>query len=77
MTDKNDDFEMDRIIGEQLNTIEHLAHENERLTKALDRQCANMAFILNHIDVKNWYDKFQKELEEDRNLYVQTEKNHE
>jgi hypothetical protein len=36
------------------------------LEVALTRQGDNMAFVLNHMDVKNWYDKFTTELAEDR-----------
>jgi hypothetical protein len=36
------------------------------LEAALTRQGDNMAFVLNHMDVKNWYDKFTTELAEDR-----------
>jgi len=35
--------------------------------EALDRQCDNMAFLLNHAPiVQQWYDKFTAELAEDR-----------
>jgi hypothetical protein len=37
-----------------------------QLEAALNRQGDNMAFVLNHMDVKNWYDKFTTELAEDR-----------
>jgi hypothetical protein len=37
-----------------------------QLKLALTRQGDNMAFVLNHMDVKNWYDKFTTELAEDR-----------
>lgn len=40
--------------------------EIERLTKALTRQCDNMAFVVNHVTLHRWYDKFKDELEEDR-----------
>jgi hypothetical protein len=36
------------------------------LWTALKRQCDNMAFIINHMDVGRWYEKFYKELEEDQ-----------
>jgi hypothetical protein len=36
------------------------------LEAALTRQGDNMAFILNHMEVKNWYNKFTTELAEDR-----------
>ena len=38
----------------------------KELEAALDRQCDSMAFVLNHMDVKNWYDKLTTELAEDR-----------
>jgi hypothetical protein len=40
--------------------------EVERLRKALQRQADNMAFILNHAELGRWYDKFTRELSEDR-----------
>jgi hypothetical protein len=40
--------------------------EIERLRKALSRQCDNMAFVVNHVTLHGWYDKFKDELEEDR-----------
>lgn len=44
---------------------DHAAPSKER--EALERQCDNMAFILNRIDIgDNWHDKFTKELAEDR-----------
>jgi uncharacterized coiled-coil protein SlyX len=36
------------------------------LEAALTRQGDNMAFILNHMDTRQWYDKFTSELAEDR-----------
>jgi hypothetical protein len=37
------------------------------VVQALERQCANMAFILNHVSVPGqWYAKFKRELEVDR-----------
>ena len=36
------------------------------LEAALQRQCDNMAFILNRVDLHNWHDKFERELAEDR-----------
>lgn len=42
--------------------------EIERLRKALDRQCDNMAFILNHAETYHWFNKFDRELQEDRKV---------
>jgi len=43
------------------------ANEIERLREALDRQCDNIAFILNRVDLpKTWFEKFDSELSEDR-----------
>ena len=36
------------------------------LEAALTRQGDNMAFILNHMDTRQWYDKFTSELAEGR-----------
>lgn len=45
------------------------AHERiEELEAALSRQGDNMAFVLNHMDTKNWYEKFSIELAEDRGV---------
>lgn len=39
----------------------------EKLVEALERQCDNMAFVVNHAPIiQPWYDKFSSELEEDR-----------
>jgi len=51
--------------------IEMLRVENEKLKEALSRQGDNVAFLLNHAAIpEKWYDKFRKELEEDRELNV-------
>ena len=42
------------------------AEQNARLVGALDRQCDNMAFVINHVNLHGFYDKFQAELEADR-----------
>lgn len=36
------------------------------MRSALERQCDNMAFIVNHASLYGWHDKFVRELEEDR-----------
>ena len=39
----------------------------ERMRDALNRQCDNMAFIVNHVTLpEQWRDKFAVELEQDR-----------
>jgi hypothetical protein len=44
-----------------------LIEECDRLREALIRQSDNMAFVINHISMHDgWYEKFQRELEEDR-----------
>lgn len=44
-----------------------LSSELDRLQEALKRQSDNMAFVINHISMpEHWYEKFQRELEEDR-----------
>ena len=42
--------------------------DNKKLHNALARQCDNMAYILNHVDVKKMYSKFVIELDEDRKV---------
>jgi len=46
--------------------VNRLKRENARLVGALDRQCDNMAFVINHVNLHGFYDKFQTELEADR-----------
>lgn len=42
-----------------------------RLREALDRQCDNMAFVLNRVTLPDqWYCKFSNELEADRGLII-------
>ena len=44
-----------------------LWNEIERLREALDRQCDNMAFVVNHVTLPDaYYEKFRREIEEDR-----------
>lgn len=43
------------------------------VVEALSRQCDNIAYILNHCDVKLVYGKFTKELEEDRKAIAKAE----
>jgi hypothetical protein len=38
--------------------------------EAFNRQADNMAFVVNHCDLKNWYDKFKSELEQDRATFA-------
>lgn len=40
----------------------------DKLKEALDRQCDNMAFVLNRVDLHGFHDKFDAELTEDRKL---------
>lgn len=51
--------------------VAEVVKANERIEKleaALSRQGDNMAFVLNNMDTKTWYYKFEKELEEDRSV---------
>jgi intergrase/recombinase len=48
------------------NVLRELLNYCNELEVVLERQCDSMAFIVNHIDVGNWHDKFIKELEEVR-----------
>lgn len=45
--------------------------EIARLREALERQCDNMAFAINHADLGSMHDKFQAELETDRAALAQ------
>lgn len=38
----------------------------EALEASLSRQCDNMAFVVNHVTLHGWHDKFRLELEADR-----------
>jgi hypothetical protein len=40
----------------------------EAVREALRRQCDNMAFVLNRVDLHAWGDKFEQEMTEDRQL---------
>lgn len=41
--------------------------EDDSLRSALDRQCDNMAFVINHVGLPDaWLTKFMRELDEDR-----------
>jgi hypothetical protein len=54
-------------IQTALNLISRQAAELERMREALRRQTENMAFALNHMPIPtSWYQKFARELEEDR-----------
>jgi hypothetical protein len=46
--------------------IEEKDERIEKLEAALTRQGVNMAFVLNRMDTRQWYDKFTLELAEDR-----------
>lgn len=40
---------------------------NKRLKEALERQCDNMAFVVNHAELPPWaFNNFRRHLEEDR-----------
>jgi len=59
--------------------FEHRCEEEQQivedLIEALDRQCDNMAFVLNHMSVPGqWNDKFTEELEADRKILKKGEK---
>lgn len=44
-----------------------LRKQLENAREAFGRQADNMAFVINHMDLPpQWYEKFTKELEEDR-----------
>lgn len=50
-----------------LRDVGTLQAEVRKLAKALERQCENMAFVINHVTLPDsWYEKFQCELDNDR-----------
>lgn len=51
---------------EQTASLTAATEDNKRLRDALARQCDNMAFIINNVDILHWHDKFLAELEQDR-----------
>lgn len=52
-----------------------LLSDMDKVREASNRQADNMAFILNHAELpKQWYDKFTKELAEDRQALAATER---
>ncbi len=63
-----------RLLGKELREyLEAATKREEKLREALDRQCDNMAFVLNHFKCPNsWFHKFNNELTEDRQA-LQTE----
>ncbi len=63
MTDQQDEIASGPSLGALLNQA---AITIRRLETALTRQTENMAFVLNHGDVRSWYAKFSAELTEDR-----------
>tara|TARA_R110002020_G_scaffold10785_4_gene40932 strand:+ start:1386 stop:1649 length:264 start_codon:yes stop_codon:yes gene_type:complete len=38
----------------------------DKFKTAFNRQCDNMSFVLNRLDLYHWSERFAKELEEDR-----------
>lgn len=56
----------ENLLSEAASLITTLTAERDALAKALDRQCDNMAFVVNHVSLHAWYDKFKNELEQDR-----------
>lgn len=49
--------------------------EHAEIVEALDRQCDNIAFILNHHQLPDqWNEKFTRELEKDRALLTRITK---
>lgn len=60
------------------NLIVTAVNSHKALKEALDRQCDNMAFILNHMAVPDpWYEKFTNELAEDRKALANNPKGEE
>lgn len=70
--DQECQFSMKAIAQEQERAekaeaeVERLTARCERLNAALIRQCDNMAFIVNHVDLNGWYEKCRVDLENDR-----------
>jgi hypothetical protein len=62
---QTDDMHADRAT--LLRLLDEAEAREDRLREALDRQCDNMAFVLNHHSLPDlWNDKFARELVEDR-----------
>ena len=59
-------FAMHGIRDVPSSLVTAFAEREARLVGALDRQCDNMAFVINHVNLHGFYDKFQAELEADR-----------
>jgi hypothetical protein len=51
---------------EAADALERQAAEIERLREALERQCDNMSFAINRVDLRGWTEKFAREIAEDR-----------
>lgn len=49
--------------------LDQYDNDIKKLKEALSRQCDNIAFVINNMDVPGfWYGKFKTELEADREL---------
>lgn len=56
-------------IGDIAELVARHRHEATReLVEALDRQCDNMAFVLNRVDLHGFHGKFDRELAQDREV---------
>lgn len=66
---------LERLGGEQSTRVMKQAtrakdaeRQRDELRKALDRQCDNMSFVLNRVELHAWHGKFEREVAEDRAL---------
>jgi predicted trehalose synthase len=64
---KGSQWSLQTEVGHQAaETICALLERVKALEVALTRQCDNMAFALNRVDLRGWTDRFGQELAEDR-----------
>jgi len=54
------------LFREAVSALEAQEDRIKALTTALDRQCDNMAFVLNRVDLHAWHGRFSDDLEADR-----------
>ena len=55
-----------KIMNDAADALEAQEDRIKALTTALDRQCDNMAFVLNRVDLHAWHGRFSDDLEADR-----------
>jgi len=55
-----------RRLNDLASDLRALLLDYQERGRALERQCDNMAFAINRVDLRGWTEKFSRELKEDR-----------